>query len=61
MGSLAGRQKVDLAELGVAVAVRVLLQVLQVQQLEGDAGLVPLHVQGRAVGDGPMVCGRRRQ
>ena len=52
---------VDLAELGVAVAVRMLLEILQVQQLEGDAGLVPFGVQDRAVGHGPMVRGRRRR
>lgn len=52
---------VELAELGVAVAVRVLLEVLQVEQFEGDAGLVPLGVQDRAVGDGPMMRGRRRR
>ena len=41
---------VELAELGVAVAVRVLLEVLEVEQLEGDAGLAPLGMQGGAVG-----------
>ena len=41
---------VALAELGVAVAVGVLLQVLQMQQLEGDAGLAPLGMQRDAVG-----------
>jgi hypothetical protein len=35
---------VDLAELGVAVAGRVLLQVLAVEQLQGDAGLASLGV-----------------
>ena len=53
---------VDLAELGVAVAVGVLLQVLQVEQLERDAGLAPLGVQdarSRARADGALG-GRRR-
>ena len=44
---------VDLAELGVAVAVGVPLQVLQVEQLEGDAGLAPFGMQDGAVGPGP--------
>ena len=52
---------IELAELGVAVAVGVLLQVLEVQQLEGDAGLAPLGVQGRAVGDRPMLRRRCRR
>lgn len=52
---------VELAELGVTVAVGVLLQILQVQQLERDAGLVPLGVQEPAVRHGPMVRGWRRR
>jgi hypothetical protein len=49
---------VDLAELGVAVTVRMLLEIFQMEQLEGDAGLAPLGVQVGAVRDGAMV--RRR-
>jgi hypothetical protein len=37
-----------------------LLEVLEVEQFEGDAGLSPLGVQVGAVRDGPMVGGRRR-
>jgi hypothetical protein len=51
---------VDLAELGVAVAVRMLLEIFQMEQLEGDAGLAPLGVQVGAVGDGAMVRRRGR-
>ena len=49
---------VELAELGVAVAVGVLLEVLEVEQPQGDAGLAPLGVQVGAVGDGAVVGGR---
>ncbi len=52
---------VDLAELGVAVPVRMLLEIFQMEQLEGDARLAPLGVQGGAVGDGAMAGGRRRR
>jgi hypothetical protein len=37
-----------------------LLEILEMEQLEGDAGLAPLGVQGRAVRDGAMAGGRRR-
>ena len=52
---------VALTELGVAIAVGVLLQVLQMQQLEGDAGLAPLGMQRDAVGHRSVVRGRRRR
>ena len=51
---------VELAELGIAIAVGVLLEVLEVQQLQGDAGLAPLGVQVGAIGDDAVVGGRRR-
>jgi hypothetical protein len=51
---------VELAKLGVAVPVRMLLEVFQMEQLEGNARLAPLGVQVGAVGDGAMVRGRRR-
>jgi hypothetical protein len=51
---------VDLAELGVAVAVRMLLSIFEMEQLEGDAGLAPLGMQIGAVGDGTMMRGRGR-
>ena len=47
----------ELAELGIAIAVGVLLEVLEVQQLQGDAGLAALGVQVGAVGDDPVVGG----
>jgi hypothetical protein len=40
---------VQIAEPGVAIAVGVLLQVFEVEQLEGDAGLAPLGVDPGAV------------
>jgi hypothetical protein len=46
--------------LGVAVAVRMLLEIFQMGQLEGDPGLAPLGMQVGAVGDGAMMCGRGR-
>jgi hypothetical protein len=52
---------VDVAELGVPVAVRMLLEIFQMEQLEGDARLAPLGVQGGAVGDGAMAGGWRRR
>jgi hypothetical protein len=52
---------VELAELGIAIAVGVLLEVLEVQQLQGDAGLAPLGVQVGTVGDDPVVGGGRRR
>ena len=52
---------VELAELRVAVAVGMLLEILEVEQFEGDAGLAPLGVEIRAVRDGPMVRGRCRE
>ena len=52
---------VELAELGIAIAVGVLLEVLDVQQLQGDAGLAPLDVHVGAIGDDPVVGGRRRR
>ena len=51
---------VELAELGVAVAVRMLLEIFQMEQLERDAGLAPLGMQVGAVGDGAMMRGRGR-
>jgi hypothetical protein len=51
---------VDLAELGVAVAVGMLLEVFEMEQLERDAGLAPLGMQVGAVGDGAMMRGRGR-
>src|SRR5437867_841874 len=48
---------VDFAELGVAVAVRMLLEIFEMEQLEGDAGLAPLGMQVGAVGNGPMMRG----
>ena len=51
---------VDLAELGVAVPVRMLLEIFQMEQLKGNAGLAPLGVQVGAVGDGAMAGGQRR-
>ncbi len=50
---------VELTELGVPIAVGVLLEVLQVQQFQGDAGLAAFGMEVRAVGDGPMVGGGR--
>jgi len=52
---------VDLAELGVAVAVRVLLEIFEMEQLEGDAGPAPLGMQVGAVRDGAMMRGRGRR
>jgi hypothetical protein len=52
---------VDLAELGVAVPVGMLLEIFQMEQLEGDARRAALGVQSRAVGDGAMPGGRRRR
>jgi hypothetical protein len=46
---------VDLAELGVPVPVRMLLEVLEVEQLQGHAGLPPLGMQVGAVGPGPLT------
>jgi len=51
---------VALAELGVAVAVRMLLEIFEMEQLEGDPGLAPLGVQVGAVGDRAMMRGRGR-
>ena len=51
---------VDLAELGVAVAIRVLLEIFEMEQLESDAGPAPLGVQVGAVRDGAMMRGRCR-
>ena len=51
---------VELAELGVPVAVGMVLEVFEVEQFEGDAGLAPLGVQVGAVRDGTVVGGRRR-
>src|SRR6266576_2667627 len=48
---------VDFAELGVAVAVRMLLEIFEMEQLERDAGLAPLGMQVGAVGNGPMMRG----
>jgi hypothetical protein len=40
---------IDLAVLGVAVPVRVALEVLEVEQRQGNAGLAPFAVDVRAV------------
>src|SRR5437016_13202950 len=48
---------VDFAELGVPVAVRMLLEIFEMEQLERDAGLAPLGMQVGAVGNGPMMRG----
>jgi hypothetical protein len=48
---------VNLAELGVAVAVRMLLEIFEMEQLERDARLAPFGVQVGAVGDRPMMRG----
>src|SRR5205809_4121668 len=50
---------VDLTELGVAVPVRMLLEIFEMEQLEGDAGLAPLGMQVGAVREGAMAGGRR--
>jgi hypothetical protein len=47
---------IDLAELRVTVPVGMLFQVLEVEQLQGDAGLAALGVQGGAVGLGPAAA-----
>src|SRR5207249_3603040 len=50
---------VDLTELGVAVAVRMLLEIFEMEQFEGDAGPAPLGIQVGAGGDGaasPSNC-----
>jgi hypothetical protein len=52
---------VELPELGIAIAVGVLLEVLEVEQLQSDAGLPPLGVQVGAIGDDPVMGGRRRR
>jgi len=52
---------IHLAELRVAVAVGMLLQVFEVEELERDARLAPLGMQVGAVRDGAMVRGRRRR
>src|SRR5206468_5073077 len=52
---------VDLTELGVAVAVRMLLEIFEMEQFEGDAGPAPLGMQVGAVGDGAMIRGRSRR
>jgi hypothetical protein len=51
---------VVVAEPGVAVAVGVLLEILEVQQFQGDAGLLPLGVEVRAIGDGAAAPAGRR-
>ena len=48
---------VDFAELGVPVAVRMLLEIFEMEQLERDGGLAPLGMQVGAVGNGPMMRG----
>jgi hypothetical protein len=45
---------VQVAEPGVAIAVGLALQVLQVQQLQGDARLAPLGMNPGAVRGGPL-------
>src|SRR3989449_8924749 len=50
---------VDFAELGVAVPVRMLLEIFEMEQLERDAGLAPLGMQVGAVRKGAMAGGRR--
>ncbi len=52
---------VELAELGVAVAVRMLLEIFEMEQLERDTGLAPLGMQVGAVGDGAMMRGPSRR
>src|SRR3989441_6215303 len=52
---------VALTELRVAVAVGMLLEIFEMEQLEGDAGPAPLGMQVGAVGDGAMMRGRGRQ
>ncbi len=52
---------IALAKLSVAIAGGMLLEVLEVQQFEGDARLPPLGVQIGAVRDDPMAGGRRRR
>src|SRR5437667_12735050 len=49
---------VALTELRVAVAVGMLLEIFEVEQLEGDAGPAPLGMPVGAVGDGAMMRGR---
>jgi hypothetical protein len=51
---------IELAELGIAVAVRVLFEIFDMEQLERDAGLAPLGMEVGAVGDGAMMRGRGR-
>jgi hypothetical protein len=45
---------IDLAVLRVAVAVRVLLEILEVKQFQGDAGLAPFAVDVRAIRPRPQ-------
>ena len=49
----AERATIDLAEVGVTIPVGMLLEVLEVEQLQGDAGFAALGVQGGAVGPRP--------
>jgi hypothetical protein len=51
---------IELAELRVAVPIRMLLEIFEMEQLEGDAGLAPLGMQVGAVGDGAMMRRQRR-
>jgi hypothetical protein len=44
-----------LSEMAVAVALGMLLEIFEVEQLEGDARLTPLGVQIGAVGDGALM------
>jgi len=46
---------VELTELGVAVAVRMVLEIFEMEQFQGDARLAPLAMQVGAVGDGAMT------
>jgi hypothetical protein len=52
---------IEFAELGVAVPVRMLLEIFQMEQLERDAGFAPLGMQVGAVGDGAMMRGWGRR
>src|SRR5436309_14458677 len=52
---------VALTELRVAIAVGMLLEIFEMEQLEGDAGPAPLGIQVCAVRDGALMRGRGRR
>ena len=52
---------VQIAEAGVAVAGGVPLQILEVEEFEGDAGLLALGMEVRTIGDGPPPPGGARR